>query len=435
MGQAKKKKGVWYRLDNAGVLYTALQKEEYSPIYRFSAVMDRKVDPEALQRAVDRTMPRFPGFGVRVRRGLFWYYLEPNDGPGPFVKPDISNPCQPVRFREDNGWLVRFYYYERRISLEVFHALSDGAGALVFLRTLLAVYLRELGYEIPNGAGILDVDAPPRREELEDGYARWAGKKVLRSGPASTAFPNTGTAEPFYTFNITMGFVPLDQLRAKAKRYGVSITEYLTGVLLKVIADNQARKRPHHPRQVALAVPINLRPWFPSETLRNFILTVRPYIDPSLGEYTFEEILAQVRHYMRLHINRLEMRALLTGNVKFQTNPLLQVIPLVLKNPVMALGYRLAGVRPYSGTYTNPGAFQVPPEMAAHIDHMEVILGQATVPRVHCASISYGNTMEITFAGTLKETDTEREFFRFLVRDGLHVKVTSNRQSRPVEGE
>lgn len=430
----EKKKGVWYRLDNAGVLYTALQKEEYSSIYRFSAVMDQKVDPEALQRAVDRTMPRFPGFGVRVRRGMFWYYLEPNDAPGPFVKRDIANPCQPVRFREDNGWLVRFYYYERRISLEVFHALSDGAGALVFLRTLLAVYLRELGYEIPQGEGILNVDEPPRREELEDGYARWAGKKVLRSGPAPTAFPNTGTAEPFYTFNITMGFVPLDQLKDKAKRYGVSITEYLTGVLLKVIADNQAQKHPAHPRPVALAVPINLRPWFPSETLRNFILTVRPSIDPSLGEYTFEEILSQVRHYMRLHINRLKMRAMLTGNVKFQTNPLLQVIPLVLKNPVMALGYRMAGVRPYSGTYTNPGAFQVPPEMASHIEHMEVILGQATVPRVHCASISFGNTMEITFAGTLKETDTERAFFRFLVKDGLHVKVTSNRQGKPVEG-
>lgn len=428
-GKKEKKTGSpWYRLDNAGVLYTALQKEQYSAIYRFSAVMTEEVAPQALQRAVDRTMPRFPGFGVRVRQGLFWYYLEPNKAPGPFVKPDIANPCQPVRFREDNGWLVRFYYYHRRISLEVFHALSDGAGALVFFRTLLAVYLEEMGHPIPPGPGLLDVNEPPQREELEDAYARWAGKKVLRQGPAPTAFANTGTAEPFYTFNITMGFVPLDKLKEKAKSYQVSITEYLTAVLLKVMADNQARQNPARPKPVSLAVPINLRPWFPSKTLRNFILTVRPSIDPSMGEYTFAEILSQVHHYMRLHISRLEMQALLTGNVKFQTNPILQMIPLVLKNPVMALGYRLAGVRPYSGTYTNPGAFQVPPEMESHIEHMEVILGQATVPRVHCASISYGNTMEITFAGTLKETDTERAFFRFLVRDGLPVKVTSNRR-------
>ena len=201
-------------------------------------------------------------------------------------------------------------------------------------------------------------------------------------------------------------------------------------MLLKVIVDKQHRERPRREKPVALAIPINLRAWFPSETLRNFILTVRPCIDPSLGEYTFAEVVSQVHHFLRLNINRQQMQALLTGNVKFTTNRLLQIVPIVLKNPVMALGYRLSGVRPYSGTYTNPGPFPVPEEMAPHIRRMEVILGQATTPRVHCASISYGNTMEITFAGTLQETDTERDFFRFLVREGIPVKVESNRTVR-----
>lgn len=120
----------------------------------------------------------------------------------------MSNPCQPIRFREDNGWLVRFFYYQSRISLEVFHAVSDGAGALTFFRTLLAVYLRELGHPIPCGPGLLDVDDPPRPEELEDAYARYAGKRVLRDRWQETAFSNTSQAEPFYTLNVTMGFLP-----------------------------------------------------------------------------------------------------------------------------------------------------------------------------------------------------------------------------------
>lgn len=417
----------WYPLDNAGVLYSALQKEKYSAIYRFSAVLEEPVDRDALQRAVDKTMPRFPSFGVRIKKGAFWYYFEPNDAPGPFVKQDISNPCQPVRFREDDGWLVRFYYYEKRISLEVFHAVSDGAGALVFFKTLLAVYLRERGYSIPNTHGIRDVEQPPPREEREDAYSRYATVKPRREKRGKKAFQNKGTAEPFYTLNVTMGFCSVAGLKAKAKGYGVSITEYLTAVLLKVLLDKQHREHPRKERPVALAIPINLRPWFPSETLRNFILTVRPVIDPSLGEYTFEEIVAQVHHFLRLNINRQQMQAALTGNVKFTTNRLLQIVPIVLKNPVMSLGYHLAGVRPYSGTYTNPGPFSVPEEMAPHIRHMEVILGQATTPRPHCASISFGDVMEITFAGTMQESDTEREFFRFLVRDGIAVKVESNR--------
>ena len=65
--------------------------------------------------------------------------------------------------------------------------------------------------------------------------------------------------------------------------------------------------------------------------------------------------------------------------------------------------------------------------MAPHIRRMEVILGQATNPRVHCASISYGNTMAITFAGTGVSSETERRFFSHLVQAGIHVKVESNR--------
>ena len=417
----------WYRLDNAALIFPAIQKESYSSIYRFSAVMTEPVDPAALQRAVNRTMPRFPSFGVRIRRGTFWYYMEPNSAPGPFVQPDIANPCQPVRFKEDNSWLVRFFYYDRRISIEVYHAVSDGGGALVFFRTLLAAYLRELGHPIPAGNGVLDLDEPPRKEELEDAYQKYATDGATRGMGSSKAYPATGTPEPFYTLNTTLGFVPVDQVKAKAKEYGASITEYLAAILLEALMEMQAEERPRHPLPVALAVPINLRSWFPSETLRNFILNVRPAIDPALGEYTFAEIVGQVHHYMRLNINRQQMQAQMTRNVRFQQNKLIQIAPLGLKDLVMGIVYQFVGSRPYSATFTNPGAFSVPREMEPHIQRMEVVLGQAYEAKSNCAAISFGNTLAISFAGTIRETELEKRFFRHLVWDGIPVKVESNR--------
>lgn len=426
---AQGKKPEWYTMDNAGILYSALQREEYSAVYRFSAVLTETVDPEALKRAVGECMPRFPGFAVKVKKGAFWYYFEPNDAPGPPVLPDVSNPCQPMRFTENGGWLIRFYYYEKRVSLEVFHSLSDGAGALVFFRTVLSAYLREVGHDMPYaGQGLLDLREPPLKEEREDAYARYAGRRALRSPMPAKAYQNRGTAERFYTLNVTMGFLPLDKLREVARGLGVTVTEYLTAVLMKVLIDKQRREKPVRERPVALAIPVNLRSWFPSGTLRNFILTLRPCIDPSLGEYAFEDVLNYVHHYLRLEQDKARMRGVFTRNVRFQRSRLLAVIPVFLKNPIMALSYRLAGVRPYSATYTNPGAFQVPHEMRPFIEHMEVILGQATDPRPHAASISYGNVMEITFAGTQREADTEREFFRFLVRSGIPVQISSNRK-------
>lgn len=422
---AKKKQ--WYKLDNAGVLYSALQREEYSAVYRFSAMMTEIVAPAALQNAVDAVMPRFPGFAMRIRRGLFWYYFEPNTAPGPFLKPDVADPCQPVRFHENGGWLVRFYYYQNRISFEAFHALADGVGALTFFRTLLAEYLRQTGVAVPTGEGVMDLSEPPRREELEDAYVRYAGPAARRLPLVKRAYSNRGQAEPFYTFHVTMGFVPVDKLREKAHSYQVSVTEYLAAALLWVLAEKQRRENYHRMRPVMLAVPVNLRPWFPSETLRNFLVTVQPGFDPALGKYSFGEVAAQVRHYMKLHTAPQEMQAQITRNVRYQSNPVLQLIPQVLKNPIVAHNYRTRGVRPFSATFTNPGAFTVPEAMRPHIRHMEVVLGQATVPRPHVASISYGNIMEITVAGTQVDADTERELFRFLVQEGLPVRVESNR--------
>lgn len=427
---AREKQPQWYPMDNAGVLYSALKKEKYAPVYRFSAVLRDRADPEALQRAVDRVMPRFPGFRVRIRKGAFWCYFEPNEKPGPFVRPDIANPCQPIREKQDNDWLIRFFYYENRISFEAFHAISDGAGALTFFRTLLAEYLRQTGVEIPPDPSILDLEEEPRPQELEDAYSRYAGRRVLRGGIDKTAYPNLSAQEPFYTLNVTMGFLSVAEVKARAKQYGASLTEYLTAVLIYSLLEKQKNERPNHLRPVALAIPINLRSWFPSETLRNFILTARPCIDPTLGDYSLEEIIRYVHSYMNLHLSRQELRAILSGNVKFTRNRLLQVIPLFLKKPVLAFSYDLLGVRPYTATYTNPGPFRVPDPMAPYIHHMEVVLGQATRPSPHCASISFGDTLEVTFAGTGVASETERLFFTHLVQAGLHVKVISNRTEK-----
>lgn len=154
----------WYRLDNAGMVYSAIQRDDYSAVYRFSAVMDAPVDPGRLQSAVQRVMPRFPGFQVRLRRGVFWYYFDADPSFVPAVEPDIANPCQPIRFSARDR-LLRAFYYGPRISIELFHALADGAGALVLLKTLVAEYLRQGGVEVPCTEGVLDPDQAPDPEE------------------------------------------------------------------------------------------------------------------------------------------------------------------------------------------------------------------------------------------------------------------------------
>ena len=72
--------------------------------------------------------------------------------------------------------------------------------------------------------------------------------------------------------------------------------------------------------------------------------------------------------------------------------------------------------------------FRVPPEMEAHIRRVEMVLGQSYSGRTNCAGISMGNTLALSFSGTMRERDLERDFFRWLVREGVPVKIISNRK-------
>lgn len=419
----------WYKLDLSANVYPTLQRRTFSNVFRLSVVLKENIDPVLLQKAVDMTMPRFPSFKVALHKGLFWRYLEPNDRPGPFVMEDIANPCMPIFFKGNNRYLVRVYYYQRRISLEVFHSISDGLGALYLLRTLTAVYLRLKGHSIPNGHGVLDIEASPDPGEMEDAYLRYASSRVKRPRSQGKAYRIRGHREPFYTLNIIQGIMKADEVAARARAFGATVTEYLGAVLLAALLEKQKADKAFLARPITLAMPVNLRQLFPSPTLRNFIVMVYPYIDPRMGDYTFEEILQQVHGYMRFYINNKFLNADMTTNASIQQNPLIRIVPLFLKDLVVRQFYIRVQDQQSTAGMTNLGITETPPEMAPHIERFEALMGQPFSPRTNCAVISYHNTLSISFTSSIIETDVERYFFRRLVRDGIHVKIESNRNA------
>ena len=64
-----------------------------------------------------------------------------------------------------------------------------------------------------------------------------------------------------------------------AKSYNATITEYFNAVLLYALMQKQESEWHLKLRPVKIAMPVNLRRFFPSKTLRNFI-TMIYRIDP-----------------------------------------------------------------------------------------------------------------------------------------------------------
>ncbi len=425
--EKRKNQAVWYKLDLSAIVYPTLQRKDFSSVYRLSVVLKEPVKPEVLQEALDRTLPRFPTYKAAIRKGLFWRYLEPNNRPGPFVQPDIKNPCMPMPFKANNRYLVRVYYYGCRIALEAHHSLGDGTGGMCVLQTLTAEYLRLLGKKIENGGFVLDVEEKPEPEELEDAYMKYANSKVCPPRPQEKTYRVRGTAEPFYTLNIIDGIMSSSQVAQAAKKYDATVTEYLNAVLLYALMQKQENDFHFKLRPVKIAMPVNLRRFFPSKTLRNFITMIYPGIDPRLGEYTFAEIVAHVRGYMRYYINEKFLRGDITTNASTQKNPFIRVVPLFIKDFVVRTFYTKVQDKNSSAGLTNMGRLIVPESMKPYIERFDIYMGQPFSRRTNCAIISFEDTLTINFA-SIVEVDVERYFFRKLVQEGISVKIESNRE-------
>ena len=417
---------LWYKLDNAAKIFPGQNSSKWSNIFRMSIVLDVKIDPVLLEKALEQTLVRFPCFDVRMRRGFFWYYFEKNSHAAPPVMPDIQNPCHRIKWNENKHFLFRIYYYESRISLDFYHALSDAYGASRFFLTLAAQYLRLTGIDIPAGESVLDINEEPTPAELEDSFARFASSKVKPKKRDGYVYHAKGTKMPAHTMNITTGYVPVDILKEKAKSYGATITEFIAAMLIDIVYRKQLEEK-RKLKDIGAQIPVNLRNSFPSVTLRNFSLFYDVRINPNMGEYTFEEILKQVSLYLRYINNPKELNAMMTSNLKLETNPLARMLPLFVKKIGIGISFMLTGERRTSVLFSNLGIVRLPAEMEKHVERCILMTGPGRINGVRIAAVSYKNTMALTVANIFRESDIEREFFTRMVKMGIPVKIESNR--------
>lgn len=424
-----KKPSVWMKLDNAALIYPATMNRSWTALFRVSATLSEPVDPAILEKAQRAALNRCPSFCVKLRRGMFWFFLE-HSTDMPAIQPDVGNPCVRMRLSENDGFALRVRYYRNRIAVEFFHVLADGTGGLTFLNTLVAEYLRiRYGADIPESANVLDCALAPRPEETEDSFFKHSGDYAVSRGEPR-AFHVQGTNVSDEYIGIITGSMAADDLISRAKQKGVSVTEYLTAVLLLSLDAIQRREvlRVKRYKPVKVCVPVNLRRFFPSVTLRNFANYVNPGFDPRLGEYTFDEVLGIVHHFMAMEATKKLLNLKITANVRSQQNIVLRVMPLFIKNAAMKLVYSRVGDAVSSTCFSNLGVVTLPPGMARYVTRMDFLLGPLASNRVCIAALTYGDTLRVNFTRTIAEPMLEREFFTRLVRLGVHVQIESNQR-------
>ncbi len=420
------KKGFWLKLDNAAKIFPGQNSNTWSSSFRVCYELKEKVDAQVLQQALEDVMPRFSCYDVCIRHGFLWFYLEKNKNT-PVVQSDIKNPLYRVKFNENGKFLFKVMYHGKRISVDMYHVLSDGHGCAVFLSTLVARYLTLKGYPIGTGGFVLDINEEASEAELEDSFVKNATSKAKYKRADKFCYHAKGTRMPVHTVNITSGIMPFDELHALSKSKGVTVTEFIAAIMLDVLCKKQAKEE-RRQKEVCIQIPIDLRRTYNSETLRNFTICLRAKVDPNKGEYTFDELLEQVKYQLRLQRNEKDLNMMITANMGIERNIFVRALPLFVKNLGVGISFAITAEQTNSSLITNLGAVTVPEEMLQYIDKCIFIPPPGKVNAARIGVVTVNNKLCITFSNSYIESDVEREFFTAFVKMGIHVKIESNRE-------
>ncbi|MBQ8188904.1 MAG: hypothetical protein IJZ44_03910 [Lachnospiraceae bacterium] len=419
----KKKRDLrWERLDNTAHLFPVIAGESMTNVYRISVTLTEEIQPELLQEALDMLLPRFDGFNLRMKQGVFWYYLEENGRPAPRVCEENTYPCRFIRQNKNNNYLFRVTYYKRRINLEVFHVLADGMGGINFLRELTYQYLRLVYPKLREKLG--DAYHSDTSFNREDSFVKNYKRKAAKGYKTKKAFLIKSEKLEPGEFGVMHGYMNIPQLKNICKGYGVSINEYLVSVYVWSVYKECMHGIPSK-LPIRVAVPVNLRTYFESITTKNFFVMVSAEFLPEKESYTFEEVMGIVCESLRSQINKENLEKLFSYNVSNEMVFFNRATPLFLKNMIMKQIY-MASALANTTTITNIGNVTVAKDYEPYVEMFHAFLAMSKGQHLKGTICSYKETLVFNFSFDLSDMSVQRCFFRKIAADGVDIKIDSN---------
>ena len=408
----------WRKLDNAALAFPLVTGENDTRVFRFYCQLKEEVDSDILQQALDRTMEKYPLFQAVLRKGLFWFYLE-HSHIRALVKPETEPPCSRLYIPDKKSLLFQVSYYKERINFEVFHALTDGTGAMHFLQELVQNYLilahpkenfPEIGREKKTGRGNIEEDSfsqyyssdIPKNREKKKAAVKLKGEKLVHSD-----------------MHISEVALSVKEVHQKARSYGVSITVLLTAVMLCSIREEIPKNQQKRP--VTLMIPVNLRNYFPSQSMTNFFGWIEVGYTFS-DTTTFEEVLVDVKRQFEQELEKDKIAMHMNDYVRIEKNIFVRAVPLEIKKYFLMIGANL-GSRSITAVYSNIGIIRLPEEYREYIQHFGIF---ASTNSLQMCSCSYGDEMVLGFTSKIPDDSIQRNFRRMLSEEEIPHRELKN---------
>ena len=172
-----------------------------------------------------------------------------------------------------------------------------------------------------------------------------------------------------------------------------------------------------------MEIPVDMRRYYASVTMRNFSLFLSPEIDLSLGDYSFEELLRNIHHKVQLLRSKKQLQRQISRNVGAEFKPYVRFMPLFVKDLVLSSVHSRLGEQLHSGVISNLGKVDLPGEMLPYIESLHFVLNPNHVMKKCCAVLSFKDKLQISFGSVIEDRSLERLFFQHFIQEKIPVKI------------
>ena len=404
----------WYKVDNVAKVFLATLSKRDTKTLRVSCTLKEEINPELLQEALLSAIQDRPQVQVRIRRGLFWHYMENTD-----IMPEVSKECDricPLLYAPAKSMLhYRVTYFGSRINLDMFHAIADGTGALEFLNIIVLDYLK-LRY--PGSFDDVTVHSGASADDLsQDSYRQFFGSMGL-NGVTSfrRAFHPGGLKLPYDQLQFFEIHMPTQPVLSKAKEIGVSLTSFMGACWMMAIRDVMPPRKRNMP--VTMTLPVNLRNYYPSYTTRNFFnnVNVTHVFD---SDISLQDLAVEFDASLKSQLTEENIKKQMDSFETMEYVAPVRAVPLFIKQIVVRHGKKLAE-RKVSMVFSNLGILTPPEKVKEKVNNYSTFCSSA-----HLFSTMSAFEGELTFgvSSPYQNTGVVKNFVRGMTNEGVDVRV------------
>lgn len=408
--KAKNKK--WYKLDNAAKIFPPNSNKLDPKVFRFACELYESIDIDILQYALDKTLEEYPVFRSSLKKGLFWYYLETSS-----VKPIVTEENKTLCEKISKDLLFRVFFYKNRISLEVNHALTDGTGTLLFLKSLVSNYLIKK-HKIKSK---IVIDKTSIYEKETDSFEKYYKKNNNIEIPkGKKAYNLKGEMYPERQLKVIEGTVSTEQIKKLAKAHSTTVTSYLSSVLIKSIGQTMSLKAKRKP--VIITIPVNLRKYFKSNTVRNFFNTITLEYKFEEGNDNLEQIIESVDKQLKENLTKEKLSVQMNALAVLENVFVIRLVPIFIKDIVLKYFHKQSR-KEQTIALSNVGVVEMPEKLRDYIKLFDVFTSTDSTQICMC---SYLDNMTLSFTTHFVESEIEKNFFKELSDKGIVVEINTN---------